>query len=160
MDNNEGMGCVIALAAAAAIFLVVAIAVWQLSPALKDAEAQRLHAEAEQERAHATIIEAQGQSRLDSAQALAVTSTAALPWGILGGTVLIIVLLTAAVVALTLVLRHSGQGAPRLIERQIIFVLPAGQSRREMFQAIGQGPSFLSLISHGEDNKGDEVIDL
>jgi hypothetical protein len=80
----------------------------------------------------ALIIEAQGQARLDSAQAFAVTSGAAFPW-------LIVFCISAlATVAVVFLLRQQpAQLSPplRIVERQIIF-LPAAD-RRQMWQTVG-----------------------
>ena len=82
----------------------------------------------------ATIIRAQGQARLDSAQAWAVMSGAMLPWGVLG------VLGLLGVVGLSLVLRPAPpQSPPHIIERQIIYLPPPGQARRETWQVLTAG---------------------
>jgi len=80
----------------------------------------------------ALIIEAQGQSRLDSAQALAVVSGATLPW-------LIVLCVSGAVLVSVAIILRSPIGAPaqpaQIVERQIIF-LPADYSRRELMRAV------------------------
>jgi len=77
--------------------------------AFQDAQAARLYAEAALQdawgRSQATLIAAQGQARLDSAQAFAVTAGATLPWlalsvAGLAGLVLIGALAALAILAL------------------------------------------------------------
>ena len=101
---------------------------------LADAESRKVHAQAalaeSQGRARATIIEAQAESRLHAAQASAITSAALIPWGILG----VLGLLGLAIVALAFVVIARKPQAPPMIERQIIYVLPEGQPRRELWR--------------------------
>lgn len=102
----------------------------------------RSRAELEYQRAagRAVVIEAQGQARLDSAQAAAITSAAMLPW------LIVFVLSILATVAIVYLLRQpasAGRPAPPvppvIVERQVIFLPPPGEySRRELLQVISE----------------------
>lgn len=82
IEESRG-GCFLALAAIIVI-LVLAAAIISGLGNLEDSQAQRLYAAAENNRAwgqaRSAIIEAQGQARMDSAQAIAVILMSALPW--------------------------------------------------------------------------------
>lgn len=97
----------------------------------------------QQGQARAMVIEAQGQARLDSAQAFAITSGAAFPW-------LIVFCVSAlATVAVVFLLRQPpAQLSPplRIVERQIIFLPPA--DRRQMWQTVENN---IRLLEQGND---------
>lgn len=90
-------------------------------------------------RARAMVIEAQGQARLDTATAAAVTSVAMLPWGVLA-VLGLLGLATIALVALLVIHRP----APHLIERQIIYLPSPGTPRRIAWQSVA------ALVGEGE----------
>jgi hypothetical protein len=99
-------------------------------------------------RSQAIIIQAQGQARLDSAQAWAVTSAAALPWGaltILGVLGLGILALAAAIVVLTL------NRQPLLVERQLLYLPAPGQPRSEVWRALAAGPEIEIVIPNRQE---------
>ncbi len=88
----------------------------------------------QQGQARAMVIEAQGQARLDSAQATAITSAAMLPW------VVLFCVSVVAIVCVVFLLRQPPAGAvgPRLIERQTVLLLQPGQSRRVLWQTLAE----------------------
>lgn len=89
---------------------------------------------AEQDRAEAVVIRAQAESRLTSATATAITTTALLPWFSL--TILGVLGLAVMALAGAIITRHPG---PRTIEVRTIVYLPApGQTRREIWRGISQ----------------------
>lgn len=98
---------------------LLAAVIWGLDN-LAQSRADLVYQEA---RARAVIIEAQGQARLDSAQAAAITSAAALPW--------LIVFCTSGVVIICVVflLRQPVNNPPaQLIERHIYYLPAPGQA--------------------------------
>lgn len=112
--------CVLAIAGAV---MVWGLDAWTRSSA--DLEYRRAAGQA-------LIISAQGQSRLDSAQAAAITSAAMLPW------LVVFCVSVLATVAVVYLMRHPAQQAAppaRIIERQVIF-LPADFTRRDVFQVV------------------------
>ena len=82
----------------------------------------------QQARARAMVIEAQGQARLDSAQAAALTTAAILPWLVGLGIIALVVTVT-----LTRSTRHPAR--IERIETRIVF-LTAPQSRRQIWQLV------------------------
>jgi hypothetical protein len=78
------------------------------------------------------IVRANGQARLDSAQAAAVLMAAAVPWLVLG--ILGVMGLGIIVLAVSIATRPSP--GPALIERQIVYLPAPGQPRRETWAAI------------------------
>lgn len=105
---------------------------------LNESRANKYQSQATFERAkgesRAIILEAQGQSRLDSAQASAVNLGAMLPYMIIGIAAVFVSLCLVVVVYLSRPNQHTIQ--PKVIERVIVF-LPA-TSRREMFETINK----------------------
>lgn len=98
----------IGLAIIGCILLVLVYFLLSGMAQVSDAEAQRIDAAARLQdaygRAQSSIIQSQGQARLDSAQAFAVTAGAAYPWlvtGLLGmsGLVLIVAIVAMLVLA-------------------------------------------------------------
>jgi hypothetical protein len=92
--------------------------------------ASGFNAERQAERAYvqAAIIRAQSAARLDLSAAL-------MPYAVIGIVALMaIVALTLAAIALV----RLGQApqAPRLIERQMVILIPPGLSRREAFEML------------------------
>lgn len=84
--------------------------------------------------AQSLIIQAQGQARLDSAQATATTQAANLPYLALG----IASIFGVCVLALAVVLMHQNRVSIRQIERietRIIF-LPTATSRRDLWRLV------------------------
>ena len=98
-----------------------------------------------QGRAEAMVITAQGQSRLDSAQAGATLMSAALPlvglalvglYGILG---------VAALIAM-MVYFNARKQPPRIIERQVVLLPAPGLSRREVWRALSGDRTDVPLL--------------
>jgi hypothetical protein len=116
---------------------------------LADNESRRLNAEANlayaRGRARAVVIEAQGQARLDSAQASAVTLTAALPWGVLGVLGLLGLSLSALAMAMVVMSFLKSMQPPPVIERQVIMLPPPGP-RRQTWQTLTQVPDDYLVI--------------
>lgn len=86
-------------------------------------------------RTRAMVIQAQAESRLHTAQAVALTLAATLPWGVLG----VVGLLGLAVVGLLGLMQFPGRSSsqPKLIiERQIVYLPAPGQRRAEIWQAL------------------------
>jgi hypothetical protein len=97
----------------------------------------RSSADLEYQRAagQALVIEAQGQARLDAAQASAITSAAMLPWAVV---FCASVLSTVAVVFLLRTPTGRPQ-PPQIIERQVVILPPAADySRRELLAILSQ----------------------
>lgn len=88
-----------------------------------------------QGQARAMIIEAQGQARLDSAQANAVNLASTLPYVILG-----IVVVFGAVILVSAVAMFRQVASPKIerIETRYVLMLPSG-SKRQMYQRLGDG---------------------
>ncbi len=84
MDGEKGGCSAISLALAGLVVLVVAAYLVGNLAQYQDAQASRLYAEAALQdawgRSQAQVIVAQGQARLDAAQAFAITAGASLPW--------------------------------------------------------------------------------
>lgn len=112
--------CVLAIAGAV---MVWGLDAWTRSSAIYERE----HAAGQ-----ALIIQAQGQARLDAAQASAITSAAMLPWAMV-----FCASILATVAVVYLMRQPAQQAAPpaRIIERQVIF-LPADFTRRDVFQVV------------------------
>jgi uncharacterized membrane protein len=78
----------------------------------------------------ALIITAQGQARLDSAQATAITSAAMLPW------LVVFCVSIIGTVAIVFLLRQSPrQSEPARIIVQPMMILPAAQAEQWLFEA-------------------------
>jgi len=118
------------------IILVIAVlggAIWLMST-ISQADRDRAAADLviAEGQARAIVIQAQGQSRLDSAQAFTVTTSAVIPFIAMLAIVGII-----AGVMLAIVNRQAAPAAPvHIIERQTVMVLQPGQSRRELWQML------------------------
>ncbi len=142
MRNNEGCGAIAGIIMAL-IFgaTVIILAIFALAD-LADSRANQTHAQAalefERGRSQAIVIQAQGQARLDAAQAAAISSAAMLPWGALA----ILGLLGLAVVALCVVIvarprpEHRPEPPARISERHVVYLPTPGQSRRETWQQV------------------------
>jgi len=105
---------------------------------VSDAEAQRIDAAARMEDAHgraqSSIIQAQGQARLDSAQAFAVTAGAAYPWlvtGLLGVAGLVLIASVFAMLVLGLQVARGQQ------ERMLLATM--------RYQALAEPKEYLAL---------------
>jgi hypothetical protein len=120
----------IIILAIAAAFTVYGLGYWTQSSA--DYEYQRAAGQA-------LIIEAQGQARLDSAQATAITSAAMLPW------LIVFCISVLATVAVVFLLRQPPVRAPLspplLVERHYFF-LPQ-TNRVETWRQIGETERLL-----------------
>ena len=138
--------------------------------AWEESAANRHYAAAEQARARgdaqAQVIQAQAESRLHAAQAAAVTesasaqaaavlqsasaqatlttSTAYLPYVVIG---IVAILAMAGLAAVVVVVMNRGAsiGAPRQIETRVVFVLGPGATRRELFKLLGSSEPKLLL---------------
>ncbi len=132
-------GCIIvflfSLILAGAVVVAFVLALGNLADA-------RAGLEYERGRSTALIIQANGQARLDAAQALAMVMVASLPWGVLG----VLGLLALAIVAMvgflawTRVQADPGGASPvRIIERQLILIPAPGCSRREVWKSVVSG---------------------
>jgi len=85
--------------------------------------------------AKAAIIQAQGQARLDSAQANAVSLGAMFPYAILGASML----LSGSIMAIGVMMVFAApQTAGRIETRTIVLIAP-GQSKREVFRQLNSG---------------------
>lgn len=89
--------------------------------------------------AEAAIIRAQSQASLARAEAavlraeaLSVQMYAALPWGVLGA----LAVLGLAVTALAVVLAVHPASPPQVVTREIVYLPPPGQSRRQTWQVL------------------------
>lgn len=113
---------------------------------IQDNETSRLRAAGEREmargRAQALVLQAQGQARIDTAQAQAILGMAALPWGVLGllgcfGFALSLVALSLiGVVGLKIL---SSPAVPQIARHEVFFIVAPGMPRREVWQMmIGQ----------------------
>lgn len=83
--------------------------------------------------ARAMILEAQGQSRLDSAQANAVNLASMLPYMIVG---LVAVFGGAIIILAVVIMRQQSEARIERIETRYVLLLPQGGSRREMYQLL------------------------
>lgn len=79
-------------------------------------------------RGRAVVIEAQGQARLDSAQASAVMSAAMLPWAVL-------LCVAGVVIVCGVVVLRGNVGAPTQIIERHFYYLPAPGQVEIMFPA-------------------------
>jgi hypothetical protein len=132
MGENNGGCSVIGLALVGlvvlglAAYLVGNLAQWQ------DAQASRLYAEAALQdawgRSQAQVIIAEGQARLDSAQAFAVTAGASLPWlvmGVVGMAGAALLVSVVAIFALSLAALRGQQAALPGPGRVVVLPQPA-----------------------------------
>jgi len=112
------------------------------STAYNEAAANKYYAQGQ---ARAMVIAAQGQARLDAAQAGAVTLAAMLPYAVLGLSVLV----TFGGLALLLVLKQAAAPVQRVIkiETRTIILLQPGQSRRQVWRALGGGGQGKVLLA-------------
>lgn len=120
---------------------------------VSNAETDRLNAQAGVERARgearAMIIESQGQARLDSAIATNLILMSALP--VLGLTVLGLLGLSVIVLIAYLSTRATMNRPQRIIEQQVIYLVPKGNSYRMITN--GQKPLVIEhsqLVKRGE----------
>lgn len=111
----------IIILAIAAAFTVYGMAEWTQSSA--DYEYQRAAGQA-------LIITAQGQARLDSAQATAITSAAMLPW-----LIVFCVSITGTVAVVFLLRQSPRQSEPARIIVQPMMILPAAQAEQWLIEA-------------------------
>jgi hypothetical protein len=128
MEEKGGCGvAVLGLALVAGLVLVM----WGLSVygQAQDAQAQRIYAEQ-------ALVVAQGQARMDAAQATAVTSAAMFPWLVMGMIGLGSIGMVGAAVTLAFVALSRRQ-AMQPMPQPLIILLPADAGRREMAQLIG-----------------------
>jgi hypothetical protein len=111
----------IIILAIAAAFTVYGLGYWTQSSA--DYEYQRAAGQA-------LIIEAQGQARLDSAQATAITSAAMLPW------LIVFCVSITGTVAIVFLLRQSPRQVepPRIIV-QPMMILPQAQAEQWLIES-------------------------
>lgn len=121
-----------------ALIIVVAISIPLVLANLEDSRTNRNYSEAARERARgeaqALIITAQGQARLDAAQAAAITNAAALPAMVL---VAVFFGSMAFVSMAYMFYRASIATSPqKIIERHIIYMISPGQSNRETWQCV------------------------
>lgn len=141
---------VIGIAIVGSILLLLAYFLITSMAQLSDAEAQRIDASARLQdawgRSQAGIIQAEGQSRLNSAQAFAVTAGAALPWlitGLLGTAGLVLIASVFAMLVLGLQVARAGQQ-----ERALLWAMA--------HQALPERREYLAL----EPSERERVIEL
>ena len=129
--GGSNLGCAL-ITAALVMALLIGGAIWLTSETTKlaDAEAQRIDASARMQdawgRSQAMIIQAQGQARLDSAQAFTIVAIAAVPWLTISTTLFAALAFLGCCVAIV-ALRLSNHGV-----RERVLVLPPGYGRREL----------------------------
>ncbi len=149
--ENAGCGAIAGIIMALILgATVIILAIFALAN-LADSRANQTHAQAalefERGRAQAIVIQAQGQARLDAAQAAAISSAAMLPWGALA----ILGLLGLAVVALCMVIvarpkPHRPEPPTRIIERHVVYLPTPGQSRRETWQQVAALQNVIEMV--------------
>lgn len=93
--------------------------------------------------ARAMILEAQGQARLDAAQANAVNMSAALPYVIIG----VVAVFGGVILILAVVILNQQQQHIERIETKYVMMLPAGISRRETYQLLSGNAESIRIIS-------------
>jgi hypothetical protein len=128
MDDKGGCSVIGVALAGLAVLALAAYALGELAK-VNDAQASRLYAEAALQdawgRSQAQVVIAEGQARLDSAQAFAVTAGASLPWlvmGVVGTAGAALLVSIVAIFALSLAaLRGQPYSLPR---RRRVVVLP------------------------------------
>jgi preprotein translocase subunit SecG len=113
---------------------------------LNESQAAKIQAQAQ---AQATIIRAESDARFRDAQSTALMMAAVLP---------VVFVLVIGIVAVVLIFRVKGQQEARLIERQVIYILPAGQPRRELWQALREAKTELVLQERKSDTRSVVVI--
>lgn len=124
----------IGLAIIGCILLVLVYFLLSGMAQVSDAEAQRIDASARLQdaygRAQSSIIQSQGQARLDSAQAFAVTAGAAYPWlvtGLLGIAGLVLIVSVVAMLVLALRVTQVNRQDRLLLVLAMQGLLPAKQ---------------------------------
>jgi len=119
------------------VFILAAIVGIMALGELNRSVTERNNSQAAVINAQAGLVAAQAESRLNASQA-------ALPFAVLG--VGLTVAGAMVVVSLAVIFRPVAQPPqpPQVIERQVILVLPAGVSRREMWQTIAANVKQLS----------------
>lgn len=123
----------------AALLLVFGLA-W-----LNDSQATRIQAQAQ---AQAVIIRAESDARFKDAQASGLMMAAMIPMIliIVGG---IVGSILAIAVVIWVWKKQPAQ--PPMLERQIIYVLPAGQPRRELWQMLSDTRQIQPIILSNEN---------
>lgn len=128
-----------AIATIIVIFGLVIILAKTLSE-LADNQAAETRARAalvyERGQAESTIIRAQAQARLDSAQASAITMSAALPWGVLGVLGLLGLALVALAIAIVVMSFNKAMQPPPIVERQILLLPGPETQRRDVWRLM------------------------
>jgi hypothetical protein len=142
--NNKG--CLIPLVVIALLALL-AFGIGYASDQAGEAAYQQAQGEA-------LVIRAQAEARLTAATAQAITTAALLPWGVL----LVLGVLGMSIVALSaaIVVTRPRQQPPQIIERQILYLPPPGQPRRDTWQALS-AEKFISLECI-QKNKNEQYI--
>lgn len=113
----------------AGVLLLIGGLIW-----LNESQANKIKAEAQ---AQMMIMREQSNARLTSAQASAVTMVAALPIIIVicGGMVGVIL---AAALLVWIITHRPARQEVKLIERQVVFMLPPGGTRWDMWRQLEQ----------------------
>lgn len=119
-----------------------------------ESQAVRIQAQAQ---AQATIIRAESDARFRDAQTSTLMMAAMIP---------IVLIVTSGIVgsilALALVLwvrkRQPQPQQPPILERQIIYVLPAGTPRRELWQTLASTGHFVSDTRQLQPVRRNEII--
>ncbi len=117
---------------------LVAVVLYGLS-SLNESAANKAYAQGQ---ARAMIIEAQGQSRLDSAQAAAITASANIPYVVLALALASMFGSACLVVAIIAIQRQSSQTRIERIETRTVFVLGVG-SRRDLWRQLSDNAKLL-----------------
>lgn len=100
---------------------------------LADGQARALVIEARADYAE-RVSQANSQARLNAAAATAALMTAAIPWG--GLSLLACFGVAVVVLGLAFIVRRPVSAPPQIIERQIVYLPPPGQVRRETWLAL------------------------
>ncbi len=130
--NNTGPGCFFGTFV---IVGLIVIAVFGLSQ-FEDLQAQRYRAQADKAlaegKAQAMIINAQGQARLDAAQAQSLMMIAALPYLVaIVGTIILGMIFLSAIGVMVMIAKRKSE--VHRIETRVMYLPAPGAPRREVW---------------------------
>ena len=104
-------------------------------------------------RSQSMIIQAQGQARLDNAQAQSLLMIAALPYLVAAVGVIVLGAITLSVIAVfILAVKHKPVHIER-IETKIMYLPPPRASRREVWQMLSAGVDKQPMIIEGKKRR-------
>ncbi len=144
--NNAGPGCFFGTFV---IVGLIVIAVFGLSQ-FEDLQAQRYRAQADKAlaegKAQAMIINAQGQARLDTAQAQSLMMIAALPYlAAIVGTIILGMIFLSAIGVMVMIAKRKPE--VHRIETRVMYLPAPGAPRREVWSRLSSAQAEKQPVS-------------